>query len=171
MQSHPLATNRLIGWIQQQLADLPTVTTLLDLYCGVGILSLPLLAPQQSLTGIEGSAQAIALATQNAINLGKQAQATFTATSVEAFTQANDATFDVAICDPPRNGIKPAVLQWLSGHVSQALFYVSCDPATLARDAQLLGQQGWQLTAVQPVDMFPQTSHVETVCLFRRTMV
>ena len=135
------------------------------------MLSLPLLGPQQSLIGIEGSAEAIAMATQNAISLGKQSQATFTATSVEAFTQTTDATFDVAICDPPRNGIKPAVLQWLSDHVSQALFYVSCDPATLARDTQLLSQQGWQLTAVQPVDMFPQTSHVETVCLFRHASV
>ena len=172
MQTHPGVTEQLITWIQTHLATAAHNSRILDLYCGIGVLSLPLLLQDQTVVGIEGSKTAINLANKNAELHSKSAQATFSKMSVEAYCQTTtDEQFDIAICDPPRNGIKPEVLHWLSQHITSTLIYVSCDSATLARDAKLLIEQGWQLVKAQPLDMFPQTSHVETVCLFERSKV
>jgi 23S rRNA (uracil1939-C5)-methyltransferase len=73
-----------------------------------------------------------------------------------------------AIVDPPRQGCKPAVLAEITHFNPWRIVYVSCDPATLARDALQLTAGGYELIQVQPVDMFPQTYHVETISLWQR---
>jgi 23S rRNA (uracil1939-C5)-methyltransferase len=75
---------------------------------------------------------------------------------------------DVVVADPPRAGLSPAAREALVASSASRLVYVSCDPATWARDAHALAQTGWQLLAVQPFDFYPQTSHVEVLSLFER---
>ena len=75
---------------------------------------------------------------------------------------------DVVICDPPRQGMSGAALSNLLGSGAERFIYVSCDPAALARDSARLRDKGYELISARPVDMFPQTYHVETVALFQR---
>jgi 23S rRNA (uracil1939-C5)-methyltransferase len=77
-------------------------------------------------------------------------------------------TYAAAVVDPPRTGMKPRALEALIQHAPDKIVYVSCDPATLARDAKQLANNGYQLLDVQPVDMFPQTYHIEAVATFTR---
>ncbi|MGE0201166.1 MAG: class I SAM-dependent RNA methyltransferase [Candidatus Melainabacteria bacterium] len=171
MQSNLLSTDVLIGLLRDAMSATPDAGTILDLYCGIGILGLSVLSDAQQLTGVEGDTEAIDRARENALALGADAQTEWLAEAVESYVRANpDASFDVAITDPPRNGMKPEVLAWLAAHVQQAILYVSCDPATLARDVGILSQNGWTLASVQPVDMFPQTSHVECLAILKRSL-
>jgi len=87
---------------------------------------------------------------------------------VEAVLPDLDMSIDAAVVDPPRAGIDRLALDALIEHGPARLVYVSCDPATLARDAKRLTAAGYRLVEVQPVDMFPQTYHVESVALFTR---
>jgi 23S rRNA (uracil1939-C5)-methyltransferase len=75
---------------------------------------------------------------------------------------------DVIVVDPPRKGCEETLLQTLIQMEPERIVYVSCDPATLARDVKYLEENGYRLKKVQPVDMFPWTEHVETVCLLKR---
>lgn len=79
-----------------------------------------------------------------------------------------DAEVDLAVVDPPRSGLGAEIVDILSDWAPRTLAYVSCDPASLARDARLLGDAGYRLTLATPVDLFPQTHHVETVARFER---
>jgi 23S rRNA (uracil1939-C5)-methyltransferase len=74
--------------------------------------------------------------------------------------------FDVAVVDPPRAGLAPAVVDAIGAVRPRALAYVSCDPATLARDARLLAEAGFELVSATPIDLFPQSYHIETVAHF-----
>ena len=78
------------------------------------------------------------------------------------------ATWDVVVLDPPRTGVEAKALASLVAVAAPRLVYVSCDPATLARDARLLCEAGYTLTFAQPFDMFPQTHHVEVLAQFER---
>jgi len=75
---------------------------------------------------------------------------------------------DVVVLDPPRTGCEREVLELVIGLHPSRIVYVSCDPATLSRDARLLADGGYNLITVRPVDMFPQTKHIEAVALFKR---
>ena len=75
---------------------------------------------------------------------------------------------DIAILDPPRAGCRPELLEAVAAVGVDKIVYVSCDPATLARDIKLLGEMGYEFVECQPVDMFPNTAHVECVSLLRR---
>ena len=85
---------------------------------------------------------------------------------IEAVLPDLDTRFDAAVIDPPRAGVDRFALDALVASQPARLVYVSCDPATLARDAKRLARAGYRLVEVQPVDMFPQTYHVESVALF-----
>ena len=139
--------------------------TLLDAFGGVGTFGL-LLAPRvKRVIEIEVSAGAVEDARANAVDL---TQVEFHRGAVEDLLPNLKAKIDLAVADPPRAGFSPRALEALIASAPRALAYVSCDPATLARDARRLIDGGYELIESQPVDLFPQTFHIESVSWFGR---
>ncbi|MBU5614045.1 23S rRNA (uracil(1939)-C(5))-methyltransferase RlmD [Geomonas azotofigens] len=135
----------------------------LDLYCGNGNLSLPLALNAAQVLGIEGYAPSIADAVANAEANGIENanfQVSDAAQAVRRLVKRKER-FDLVVLDPPRGGAEAAAE--LAGLAPQKIIYVSCDPATLARDLASLCGNGYQVTRSKPVDMFPQTYHLESV--------
>ena len=135
----------------------------LDAYCGVGLFSRFIAPTADRVIGIESSRSAMADAR---VNLAQFEQVDLRVGRVEEILPALPTPIDAAVVDPPRAGCGPQVIQALIERSIKRLVYVSCDPATLARDARQLIDSGYRLVEVQPVDMFPQTYHLETVTLF-----
>lgn len=139
-----------------------------DAYCGIGTLSLPLAQRVQQVIGLEVQPTAIALARQNAA-LNEIENVSFQVGRVETLLPTLAVTPDIVVLDPPRKGCDAAVIDRLNSTQPRQIVYVSCNPATLARDLKQLCQSGpYQLTRVQPVDFFPQTAHVECVAFLVR---
>jgi len=138
---------------------------LLDAYCGVGTFALSLADKVSYVIGIEKDAGAVADARLNVTEL---TNVEFIEGSVEVSLPRLGRRIDLAVLDPPRQGCKPQALTSLIELAPRRIVYVSCDPATLARDARRLTDGGYQLVEVQPVDMFPQTYHIESVALWER---
>jgi 23S rRNA (uracil1939-C5)-methyltransferase len=137
----------------------------LDLYCGAGNFALPLARRGVDVEGIERSPVAVAAARANAGRLGL-ASARFTCDAVAAaLARLPSAPLDAVVLDPPRGGAAGAA-RTLAARRAARILYVSCDPATLARDARTLVGAGYRLGRVQPLDVFSQTYHVETVAEF-----
>ena len=141
---------------------------LVDAYCGIGTLTLPLAQHSQRVLGIELQSDAIALGRTNA-SLNGLTNVTFQAGAVAAVLEQLTESPDIVLLDPPRRGCDRAVIQQLQRLSPPRIVYVSCKPATLARDLQLLAQAGYQLTKVQPADFFPQTAHVEAAAFLSKT--
>ena len=139
--------------------------TLLDLYCGVGTFALSLANRVDRVIGVESHSPAVADARANA---HPNEPVEFIEGRVEEILAQLDPPLDAVIMDPPRAGCSSEVLQELIRLSAPKLIYVSCDPAALARDARRLVEAGYRLETVQPVDMFPQTYHIESVSLFLR---
>jgi 23S rRNA (uracil1939-C5)-methyltransferase len=137
----------------------------LDLYAGVGTFTLPLAATGADVTAVEGAGSAVRDLRRNLEENGLWADV---APGDAARALAELGTFDLAVVDPPRSGMRPEALDALIAVDARRLVYVSCDPATLARDARKLAEAGYVLGAVTPIDLFPQTWHVETVAVFDR---
>ncbi len=133
----------------------------LDAYCGVGTLSLMLAQKALRVLGVEAVKEAVEDAKENA-SLNGIVNVDFTWALAEDFIQTIP-TIDVAIINPPRKGCEINFLNQLVGLKPQCLIYISCDPATLARDLAMLQAGGYRVDKVQPFDMFPQTMHVETL--------
>ncbi len=133
--------------------------TVLDAYCGVGTLSLLMAQKVKKVTGVESVPEAIADAEENS-RLNGIKNAHFTCALAEDFIGALSG-IDVAVINPPRKGCEASFLQKLVLLKPKRIVYISCDPATLARDLQLLAD--YRIERVQPFDMFPQTVHVETL--------
>jgi 23S rRNA (uracil1939-C5)-methyltransferase len=145
-----------------------------DLYCGVGAIALWISAQAERVLGIEENRRAVENARRNAL-LNGILNADFTAGRVETALGILRKELDsapagsaCAVIDPPRAGCSVTVLKSLRSQALRRLVYVSCDPATFARDAARLAKSGWKLLRVRPADLFPQTSHVESVGLFER---
>jgi len=139
--------------------------TLLDVYCGVGLFSA-FAAPNVSrCIGIELSPWAV---NDFAANLDEFDNVEIYQAAVEDVLPQLPVEPDVAIIDPPRSGLHPRVVDTLLDKKPEKIVYVSCDPATLARDVRRLLEGGYNLEEIQPFDMFPQTYHVETVVLMSR---
>jgi 23S rRNA (uracil1939-C5)-methyltransferase len=135
---------------------------LLDVYCGVGTFGLSLADKVREVIGIEQSKEAIADAR---FNSEEMANIRFLEGRAEELLPELDEKIDLVIVDPPRQGCRKRALTALLKLQPQKIVYVSCDPATLARDIGWLVQDRYELAEIQPVDMFPQTFHVETVAL------
>jgi 23S rRNA (uracil1939-C5)-methyltransferase len=135
----------------------------LDLYCGNGNLSIPVASRVSQVVGVEGYGPSIDDARANA-ELNGVANASFTvsdaALAVKRFADKGEK-FDLVILDPPRSGAESA--GEIARLAPKKIVYVSCDPATLSRDLALLCEKGYRVTRCRPVDMFPQTYHLESV--------
>jgi len=141
---------------------------LLDAYCGIGTFSLPLAAAGSPLLGLESHGTSVEQARANAERNGL-ANARFEQADVAAVLGDRLHGMSGLLVDPPRKGLNPEVLDAILMTPPAQLAYISCNPATLARDLSLLCADGtYQLQRVQPVDFFPQTSHVESVALLQR---
>ncbi len=143
---------------------------ILDLYCGMGNFSVPLaLAGSSTLLGVEGSQESVRWARRNAATAGVSAR--FLAADVHSCLRqlvSERQQMDIILLDPPRAGIgKTAAL--LPELRAEKIIYISCDPVTLARDLAVLCGKGFQLTKLTPLDMFPQTSHIETIAVLENT--
>jgi 23S rRNA (uracil1939-C5)-methyltransferase len=139
---------------------------LLDGYCGVGLFALNLATRVGRVGGIESATSSIEDARANAAGLDN---VEFVEGRVEDALAEGAPAFSLAVVDPPRTGMDPAAVDALLSSPVRRLAVVSCDPATLARDLSGLVHGGFRLVEVQPVDMFPQTYHVECVAMLERT--
>ncbi len=148
-----------------ELADLSGGEKLLDLYCGIGTVGFSMIHGAAELTGVEIVPEAVACARRNAEANGIKNARFICADSADGVHDALKSEPDVVVVDPPRKGCDEELLRELTGSRTKKLVYISCNPATLARDAALLCAMGWSLSRVQPVDLFPRTGHVETVVL------
>ena len=144
---------------------------LLDAYCGIGTFSLPLAAAGWQVLGIELGAASVERARHNAARNQLSQRCQFQEGEVGALLGERLSGAAALLLDPPRKGLEPPALQAILAVPPERLLYLSCDPATLARDlAALAGPQGpYRLQAVQPLDFFPQTSHVEALATLVRT--
>ena len=141
--------------------------TLLDVFCGVGTFGLSLARRVSQVIGIEAAPSAIEDARANSGDVDNVA---WLEGPAEQMLSTLEAPAQLAVLDPPREGCPPGTLEALARLKPHRVVYVSCDTATLARDAARLTQLGYQLQVAQPVDMFPQTRHIETVTLWEPRM-
>ena len=161
------AANRLLVATVLAFGSFRPGERVLDLYCGAGNFTLPLARRGVVAHGVERDAVAVAAAEANAARLAL-ATARFTcAPAVRALARTAE-TADAVVLDPPRAGAGD-VVDALGRLRAPRMLYVSCDPATLARDTRALAAHGYRLARVQPIDLFPQTFHVEAVADFRLT--
>ena len=166
-QVNTLAAERLYG-VAAQYAQLTPDDTLLDLYCGMGTIGLSMADQCRELIGVEIVPEAIESAKANAARMGEAVAAKsrfFCADAGQAATQlaAEGLHPDIVMLDPPRKGCDEATLSAVVRMAPRRVVYVSCNPATAARDAAWLEQNGYHAEKVQPVDLFPRTKHVECV--------
>jgi 23S rRNA (uracil1939-C5)-methyltransferase len=163
-QTNTLQAERLFEVVAEASA-LEGGETLMDLYCGTGVISLLLAGRCRHVYGLEVSEAAVADAVRNAASNGIT-NCTFLSGEVRHVLPAllaQGVRADVVVADPPRAGFHPKALKALVALGPGRIVYVSCNPATLARDIGELVQGGYALTWVQPVDMFPHTPHIEAV--------
>jgi len=145
-----------------------------DFFCGLGNFTLPIARRAREVVGVEGSAPLVARSRENAAHNGLAHKTTFHAANLfEATTETVAALgrFDKVLIDPPRDGAMELLKAFgsLGQDAPRRIVYVSCSPSTLARDAGLLvNDQGYALKAAGVVNMFPHTSHVESIALFER---
>lgn len=153
----------------KEFARLQPDDFLLDLYCGMGTIGLSMKPHCRRLVGVEVVPQAVEGAKTVAAHLGLPPEEAdfYCMDAGEAATRlaSEGAHPDVIVVDPPRKGCDNATLTAIVQMAPRTLVMVSCNPSTAARDAKFLCEQGYTLEKVQPVDLFPRTRHVETVCL------
>ena len=144
--------------------------TVLDIFSGSGLFSLFAAERSRRVFGVEIDAEAVSCASLNARAFGCS-NATFLQGSAEDILRnfkTEGIKPDLSIIDPPRTGCDPPVLSGMIELTPERIVYVSCDPATQARDIARLVQNGYSLESVQPIDMFPQTKHIEVIASLRK---
>ncbi|MCT4544878.1 MAG: 23S rRNA (uracil(1939)-C(5))-methyltransferase RlmD [Vallitalea sp.] len=168
-QVNPVQTEKLYNKALEY-ANLNGQETVWDAYCGIGTISLFLAKQAKKVYGVEIVPEAIEDAKANAaLNDINNAQF-FAGKAEEIIPQKykEGIKADVIVVDPPRKGCDKELLDTIIDMQPDRVVYVSCDPATLARDLKILGEGGYEVKEAQPVDMFPETVHVETVVLMTR---
>lgn len=155
-----------------EYAGLTGEETVIDAYCGIGTISLFLAQKAKRVYGVEIVPEAIEDANRNAeLNTIRNVEfAVGEAEKVIPNWYEQGIQADVIVVDPPRKGCDEALLTTIIAMKPKRVVYVSCDPATLARDLRVLEEGGFQTVEIQPVDMFPQTMHVENVALLERSL-
>ena len=169
-QVNPFQTEKLYGKALEY-AGLTGQETVWDLYCGTGTISLFLARQAKQVFGVEIVPEAIRDARENAAR-NQITNASFYVGKAEEVLpqkyQEEGIRADVIVVDPPRKGCEPSVLATMVQIRPEKIVYVSCDPATLARDLKYLCGEVYELERVCPVDMFGMSGHVETVALLTR---
>ena len=152
------------------LAAMDETQTALDLYCGAGTITLCLARRSGKVYGVEIVPEAVGNARENAARNGVKNAEFFCADAGAAALEfaRRGETLDVIVVDPPRKGLSADVVQALAQMSPKRIVYVSCDPATLARDVRELRTHGYEVQTAEAVDLFPRCAHVETLCLLAR---
>ena len=168
-QINPVQTEKLYGLAIDD-AGLTGRETVIDVYCGIGTISLLAAKKAKTVHGIEIVERAVEDAKANAVINGIE-NASFEAGKAEDILPkmyAEGTRADVIFVDPPRKGLEPSVIEAVCGMEPDRIVYVSCDPATLARDMRMFADRGYTTGKIHTVDMFCQTGHVESVVLMSR---
>jgi 23S rRNA (uracil1939-C5)-methyltransferase len=168
-QPNTKQAERLFGVIRE-LSDLEPDKNVYDLFCGMGAIGLFLSDQAERVVGVESWPESVDLARENARINGIENCAFFSGDAGEAFSSdflQREGTPDVVILDPPRAGLPRGMVKRLMRHRPPRIVYTSCNPATQARDLGLLSEV-YSVDMVQPVDMFPQTYHIEAVARLTR---
>jgi len=150
-----------------EYAGLTGRETVLDVYCGIGTITLFIARQARRVIGLESSKEAVRDAALNARtnNITNVEFISGTAEERLPMLMKQGISPEVVIVDPPRQGIEKRALQAIAEMGPDRIVYISCDSGTMARDLQFLSHRGYIAKEVQPVDMFPQTSHVESIVL------
>ncbi|NNM69356.1 MAG: 23S rRNA (uracil(1939)-C(5))-methyltransferase RlmD [Gallionella sp.] len=165
------ALNRVMISRAMRLLDPQPNERIADLFCGLGNFTLPIARSGAQVLGIEGSDALVKRAQQNAASNGLSGNTSFMAMNLFEMTEEGFAKlghFDKLLIDPPRDGAFELVKSLGGGSAPKRIVYVSCNPATLARDAAELVQRGYVLKAAGVMNMFPHTSHVESIAVFAK---
>ena len=165
-QVNPVQTEVLYKHVLD-VADINSNDIVLDAYCGIGTISLIIAKKAQKVIGVEKILQAVKMAKENA-RINNIFNAEFYADNVENFIDDNNEKFNVIIVDPPRKGLDIKFIHTVIRKAPDKIIYVSCNPKTLARDLKIFTLNNYAIKNVQPIDMFPQTTSVETVCLLSK---
>jgi 23S rRNA (uracil747-C5)-methyltransferase len=163
-QTNPQVAAALYATAREWVTDL-NISSMWDLFCGVGGFGLHCATPEMKLTGIEISAEAIACARESAIRLGLK-HVEFQALDSTGFATGKGEVPDLVLVNPPRRGIGNELCDYLSRMAPQTLLYSSCNAQTMAKDLLLLPD--YQIERVQLFDMFPHTAHYEVLTLLSR---
>ncbi|WP_413360957.1 23S rRNA (uracil(1939)-C(5))-methyltransferase RlmD [Prochlorococcus sp. MIT 1201] len=157
--------SKLIEWLSTASLDI----NIIDAYCGIGTISLPIAATGYRVIGLELHAEAIAQANKNALRNSLD-NVSFLCGDVSLLLAKKLQRNDVLVLDPPRKGLDQMVIKTILSIQPERVAYLSCDPATLARDLkQLIVPNGpYQIDELQPIDFFPQTMHIECLALLIR---
>ncbi|RKZ31038.1 23S rRNA (uracil(1939)-C(5))-methyltransferase RlmD [bacterium] len=183
-QTNPKAAEKLYN-TAAEYANLSGSETLWDLYCGTGTIGIFMWNDIKSLIGIEENKDSVGDAIRNARlndipldepdciieNPNSNAAGFFTGKVRKVLWELQQKDIqspDVVIIDPPRSGLTKKAVIRIAKFSPQKIVYISCNPATIARDGALFSQNGYELIRVRPVDMFPQTYHIESVALFEK---
>ncbi len=155
-----------------EFAALTGIETVVELYCGIGTISLTMAEQAGRVIGVEVAPQAVADAEENARRNGLEHKTRFAcgdAGALAARLEEEGVRPDVVVVDPPRKGLAPDVVDTIAKMAPERVVYVSCDPATLARDVKRFSSLGYEPVRAEAVDLFPRTAHVETVVLLSNT--
>ena len=154
----------------KEYADLSGKETLIDLYCGAGTIGLSMADQCKELIGVEIIPEAIENAKRNASQNGVRNARFICGDASQAAEELRKKGIrpDVVVVDPPRKGLTPELIDTIVRMSPDRVVYVSCDPATMARDLQLFTEQDYSVKEITPVDMFPRTSHCESVVSISR---
>jgi 23S rRNA (uracil1939-C5)-methyltransferase len=165
-QVNPAMAEKLLTAVLAQVQDAAD-GTVVDAYCGAGFFTLFLAEKAKQVVGIEADKESAYAAVTNAKNY-EYRNVTIMKGEVEVKLPAAPKEPALLVLDPPRAGLTPEALTAALALAPARIAYISCDPATQARDARLLCEKGYALTSVQPFDMFPQTKHIEVLCVLDR---
>ncbi len=163
IQVNPYQTPRLYEEILKQIPDEANV---IDAYCGIGTISLWLSKKAKSVLGIESNPNSIEFA-NIAVKENKIRNVKFLVGDTSRILSQLEGSYEILVVDPPRSGLERNCVNAILGMNFKKIIYVSCNPETLEEDARTLSKK-YTLKSVQPVDMFPQTYHIESVAIFEK---